>query len=61
MFDWVSSRKIEEEMGLTKSQVNMRRARGHWVYGIHYKKFDDGKLYYCVKAIREWQNQQAAA
>lgn len=59
MFEWVLAKKIMESMGMTDTQVKKNRELGHWEYGVHYQKFGDGRYWYNVPAIIEWQVQNA--
>lgn len=51
---WVVGSLLAAMTGLTRRAIDGKRAGGYWLEGQHWRKADDGTIWYCVEAIEQW-------
>jgi Putative excisionase (DUF1233) len=58
---WVLPIIITSDIGYTAKAMEIKRQRGIWLEGSHWKKAPDGKIVYNFPAIQEWLSGETHA
>jgi len=53
-FGWVLPTIFEQYKGITKDALDKKRKTGKLIEGIHFKKADDGRIYYHYENYDEY-------
>ena len=51
---WVLINKVIELIGYTDDAIRAKIKKGVWLYGTHWKKAPDGRLFFNLEAIQKW-------
>ena len=51
---WVTVKKLAELSGYSEKAIHIKKERGIWLEGIHWKKSPDGRLQFNIEAIELW-------
>lgn len=51
---WILIKKFSEISGYSHEAVRQKIKKGTWIFGVHYRKAPDGKIFINYEEVEKW-------
>ena len=57
---WITIRKFSSLSGYSEEAVRQKIKKGVWIFGVHYRKAPDSRIFINIQEIEKWIESTAA-